>query len=314
MFNTSTDIVLDRAKANALGISCATWTGQWVSPGPTTGSTGFTSATAACSDANNGPVKFSVMAPTVQCGQNCDRVLKLTKKTSAAGNSPNIAFGGSSVNLETGVELSEDGQTSAITGLVSHNGLLAGNPVPLSGPDLLFRKLPSAALDAAGNFLVVWEEENAAGTDDIIAARFNSRLEPLGSPFVLNDTLDGQQAEPWISGDDSGNIAAAWTSYNEDDELAGDIYAKVLDSSGEPVGTEFLVSTDALVINSCLRSRWMAMAASSSLGRRNRRCLQEVRNRHLSAQQARRRHTGRRAASTTVFSGQTDGREGPRGV
>jgi hypothetical protein len=108
----------------------------------------------------------------------------------------------------------------------------------------LFRKLPSAALDASGNFLVVWEEENATGTDDIVAARFNSSMEPIAPPFLLNDTTDGQQAEPWVSGDASGDTVAVWTNYSEDDEIAGDIYGKVLDSSGQPAGSEFLISTD----------------------------------------------------------------------
>jgi hypothetical protein len=244
-FNPSTSIVLNRAKANALGISCTTWKGTWVSPGSTVLTQGgFREAAAACTDSGNGPVKFSVKLGDVGCGASCDRVLRLTKKATSSQNSPNIVASGSIVDLETGVELSDDGQTSTTIGQVSRNGLPMGDPISLSGPELLFRKLPSAALDASGNFLVVWEEENAAGTDDVVAARFNSRMEPLGPPFLLNDTTDGQQAEPWVSGDDSGDMVAVWTSYSEDDEIAGDIYGKVLDSFGQPAGLEFLVSTD----------------------------------------------------------------------
>lgn len=242
-FNPSTSIVLDRAKANALGISCATWTGQWVSPGDTSGLNGFGSTAALCTDSGNGPVRFSVKSNSVGCAEHCDRVLTLTKKTGGSGNSPNIVAGDFSFDLVTAVELSDDGQTSTITGQVFRNGLPRA-PIPLSGSDLLFRKLPSAALDATGNFFVAWEEENAAGKDDVMAARFNSSMEPLGPPFLLNDTTDGQQAEPWVSGDDSGNTVAVWTSYSEDDEIAGDIYGKVLDSSGQPIGSEFLISTE----------------------------------------------------------------------
>ena len=242
-FPTSTSIVLDRAKANALGISCATWAGKWISPGDASGQDGFAADDAICTDSGNGPVKFSVRLGRVVCGELCDRVLRLTKRTSGWQNSPGIVAS-SAVDLETGVELSDDGQTSTIAGQLLQNGLARGDPISLSGPDQLFRKLPSAALDVSGNFLVVWEEENSAGTDDIVAARFNSRLEPLGPPFLLNDTTDGQQAEPWVSSDDSGNTVAVWTSYSEDEELAGDIYGKVLDRSGQSTGPEFLVSTD----------------------------------------------------------------------
>jgi hypothetical protein len=71
-------------------------------------------------------------------------------------------------------------------------------------------------------------------------------LNPIGPPFLLNDTVEGQQSEPWVSGDDSGNTVAVWTSYSDDDEVAGDIYGKILDSSGEAIGPEFLVSTNNL--------------------------------------------------------------------
>ena len=246
LFNPSTRIVLDRTKANNLGISCSTWKGQWVSPGdvPGTGTNGFASVAAACSDSGSGPVTFSVKSGTVGCGSLCDRVLQLTRNASGVGNSPNIVAVDPTLDLTTDIALSNDGQTSTITGQISRNGLPRGGPVPLSGSDLLFRKLPSAALDSAGNFLVVWEEENAEGTDDIMAARFSPAMAPLGSLFMLNDTTQGQQAEPWVSGDDSGNMVTVWTSYSEDDAIAGDIYGKVLDSSGQALGPEFLVSTD----------------------------------------------------------------------
>jgi hypothetical protein len=245
-FTPSANIVLDRAKADVLGIACATWKGKWISPGDTLAPNGFASVLAKCDSSSSG-VQFSVVPGQVGCGEICDRVLVLTKNKTASGSSPNVLLSGSpsTVDLQTEVELSDDGQTSTITGRTWRDGFpLVSSPVALSGSDLLFRKLPAAALDASGNFLVVWEEENGAGTDDIVAARFSPRLQPLGQPFVLNDTLDGQQAEPWASGDDSGNTVAVWTSYSEDDQIAGDIYGKVLDSSGQPLGSEFLVSTD----------------------------------------------------------------------
>jgi len=169
--------------------------------------------------------------------------LRLVKKVSGFASSPNIKASYTS-DLVPSVQLSDDGIASTIMGQIVQNGLAKGSPIPMSGPDPLFRKLPSVALDAAGNFLVVWEEENDSGTDDIVAARFDSKLTPLGSLVVLNDTLDGQQAEPWASGDDSGDMVVVWTSYNEDDTIAGDIYGKELDGFGDAIGSEFLVSTD----------------------------------------------------------------------
>jgi hypothetical protein len=240
-YNPTTSIVLNNS---SLGIVCNQWTAKWISPGSTAAPGGFPDATAGC-NVSGSTVTFSVKTNTVTCGAACDRVLQLTKKVTGSNNSPIVASG-SAVDLELGVALSDDGQTSTITGLTIRNGLSLGGGFPLSGTNAAFRKLPSAALDAAGNFLVAWEEENADGTDDVVAARFDNKLRPLGSLFVLNDTTEGQQSEPWVSGDDSGNTVAVWTNYSDDDTIAGDIYGKVLDSSGAPLGPEFLISTDDL--------------------------------------------------------------------
>ncbi len=246
-FSPTTSLVLTNANSgsvnNSLGIVCSDWTAKWTSPAPGA----FADAVAGCNvSANGSTVTFSVKANTVTCGASCDRVLQLTRKVHSTGNSPNIVFSGTAVDLEPGVTLSDDGQTATITGQLSRNGLPMGGAVVLSGTNGAFRKLPSVALDAASNFLVVWEEENPDGTDDVVATRFDSRGRPLGSPFVVNDTTEGQQSEPWVSGDDSGNTVAVWTSYSDDDTIAGDIYGKVFDSSGQPLGPEFLISTDNL--------------------------------------------------------------------
>jgi hypothetical protein len=94
--NTSTSIALDRVKANALGISCATWTGMWVSPGSTDPEKdGFRDAVATCTDSGSGPVTFSVAKTKVACAEKCDRVLKLTRKTRSSQSSPNVSASGS---------------------------------------------------------------------------------------------------------------------------------------------------------------------------------------------------------------------------
>lgn len=242
LYLPSTSIVLDRAKANALGISCTTWKGTWVSPELTDKNLRFADAVADCTDSGNGPVTFSVKTNTVTCGGLCDRVLKLEKIRSGQGNSPGI-IGSVTTDLFVDIDLSAEGQTSVVTGQLSVNGLMKA-PGEISSSDQLFRKMPSSALDASGNFLVVWEEENSAGTDDIVAVRIDAKLQPLGHHFLVNDTTEGQQAEPWVSGDDSGNSVVVWTSYSEDDEIAGDIYGKVIDGFDEVVESEFLISAE----------------------------------------------------------------------
>lgn len=237
-FTPSRNIVLNRSKANAFGIRCANFKGTWVSAATPAQ---FADVKAVCTE--RGSTITISPKTTIACGESCDRVLVITRQTTSAANSPVVA-GPLMVDLEPDVVISEDGLSSTIVGQASRNGLDIRESIRLSGLEPRFRKLPSAALDAAGNFLVAWEEESDAGTDDIVAARFDSRLKSLGEPFLLNDTTAGQQAEPWVSGDDSSQLVVVWTSYSEDDKIGGDIYGKLIDKDGAPINREFLITVE----------------------------------------------------------------------
>jgi hypothetical protein len=65
---------------------------------------------------------------------------------------------------------------------------------------------------------------------------------PLSPEFQVNSFTLGDQGYPVVCRFNSGSFVAAWESYLSDGDSRG-IAARRFDSSGEPVGTEFLVNT-----------------------------------------------------------------------
>ncbi len=102
---------------------------------------------------------------------------------------------------------------------------------------------PSIAVDASGNFVVVWQDERNGEYDDIYAQRYSSSGTKSGANFRVND--DSSSSSPWpppsIAVDASGNFVVVW-----EDERNGnsDIYAQKFNPNGEPIGANYRVNND----------------------------------------------------------------------
>lgn len=103
------------------------------------------------------------------------------------------------------------------------------------------------ALDGGG-FIVAWQSDDSATGDgsgySIQARIFDSGGVETVSEFTVNDLAVGNQHEPRLTQLENGNIAVTWysdTPGQGDNSLAG-IKAKVLDSSGNTIVSEFLVN------------------------------------------------------------------------
>jgi hypothetical protein len=91
------------------------------------------------------------------------------------------------------------------------------------------------AVDAAGNFVVVWAnpfQDFASGQ------RFDSAGSPQGTQFQVNTVHTGffENSPPAVAASRAGNFVVVWTA---DD----DVFGKRYDSGGIPLGTEFQVNT-----------------------------------------------------------------------
>ncbi|MFN2135881.1 MAG: hypothetical protein ACK2UK_08000, partial [Candidatus Promineifilaceae bacterium] len=102
---------------------------------------------------------------------------------------------------------------------------------------------PDIAMDGSGNFVVVWESStNTLDSPDIFGQRFDSSGNKVGGEFRVNTEITGQQREPSIAMDSTGDFIVVYVSYAFD--AVGDIYAQVFNNDGTPSGSEFRVHDD----------------------------------------------------------------------
>ena len=82
------------------------------------------------------------------------------------------------------------------------------------------QKLPSVAMDANGDFVVVWQSYGSSDTDtdiwSIEAQIFASDGSAVGSEFQVNTYTTGWQWEPVVATDTDGDFVVVWTNMPSD--------------------------------------------------------------------------------------------------
>lgn len=144
-------------------------------------------------------------------------------------------------------------------------------PTPTPAPPNLFeaerlvnsytsggQESPSIAMNASGNFVVVWEsgpefvittQGPATNTQDgsgtgIYAQRYNAAGEAQGAEIRINDYTDDDQSHPRVAIDTNGNFVVAWQSKGQNGNPGqNNVYARRFDAQGLAQGPEFRVDT-----------------------------------------------------------------------
>ena len=98
------------------------------------------------------------------------------------------------------------------------------------------QKESSVAMDAAGNFVVVWYGPGVS-QEDIFGRRFDLNGRPLGDEFSINSRTESKQQCPKVAMNAAGAFAVAW----ESDKLGTKPYEWVIscrlyDANGLAVG------------------------------------------------------------------------------
>ncbi|MBC5783734.1 SBBP repeat-containing protein [Ramlibacter sp. USB13] len=101
----------------------------------------------------------------------------------------------------------------------------------------------AVAVDAAGNFVVVWQSGDGSGTG-VFAQRFNAAGVAQGAAFQVNATAGSDQAHAVVAMDAAGNFVVAWESENQDGASWG-VFARRYDAAGNALGGEFQVNVAA---------------------------------------------------------------------
>lgn len=83
----------------------------------------------------------------------------------------------------------------------------------------------AVAMDAAGNFVVVWEGNGPGDSSGIFAQRFDANGSKLGSEFRVNSTTSGGQGDPSVAMNSSGQFVVVW-----DD--GGGVHARTYEADG----------------------------------------------------------------------------------
>ncbi|MCU7859034.1 MAG: DUF4347 domain-containing protein, partial [Candidatus Thiodiazotropha sp. (ex Lucinoma kastoroae)] len=94
------------------------------------------------------------------------------------------------------------------------------------------------ASDAAGNFVVVWADDNSG---NVYGRLYDADGTAQGNEFRVNTYTTNTQFEAAVAMDDGGNFMVTWNSTNQDGSGYG-VYAQRFDVAGTPQGSEFLVN------------------------------------------------------------------------
>ncbi|MFQ6035514.1 MAG: hypothetical protein ACE5NM_06650 [Sedimentisphaerales bacterium] len=102
------------------------------------------------------------------------------------------------------------------------------------------QKNAAIAMDAEGNFIVVWSSYGQDGSSNgILGQLFDPNSTPIGDEFQINTTTSGNQTESSVAMDAMGNFVVAWQGPGIDKE---DVFIQRFDPNGQPIGDELQVN------------------------------------------------------------------------
>ena len=107
---------------------------------------------------------------------------------------------------------------------------------------------PAVAIDADGNFVVVWESNLSGGTDvdfSVQGQRYASDGAALGGQFQVNTYTTSTQASPSVAVDADGDFVVVWASDGSQgtDSARSSIQGQRYASDGSTRGAEFQVNS-----------------------------------------------------------------------
>ncbi|MEL7191151.1 MAG: T9SS type A sorting domain-containing protein [Bacteroidota bacterium] len=94
-----------------------------------------------------------------------------------------------------------------------------------------------------GDFIIAWQSLNQDGDGYGIYSRiYQATGSPITGELICNTTTAGNQIEPSVTFDDSGEYLVGWSSFGTDGDNYG-IYIQFFDAAGITIGSEFQVNS-----------------------------------------------------------------------
>jgi hypothetical protein len=107
------------------------------------------------------------------------------------------------------------------------------------------QRLPAVAMDASGNFVVVWQDDqDENGTYQLLARGFSATGTERFHDKTVNSVAAGQQYSPRIAFDGSGNFVVVW----QDDQNGNGVYeilARGFSATGAERFHDMIVNSDS---------------------------------------------------------------------
>jgi hypothetical protein len=102
--------------------------------------------------------------------------------------------------------------------------------------------IPALAMDAAGNFVVVWTSDGQDGSSEgIFGQRYDATGTPRGAEFQINTFTTGQQQGAAVAVDAVGNFVVVW--YSQEEASGVGVFGQRYDATGARLGSAFHVNT-----------------------------------------------------------------------
>ncbi|MBI4878889.1 MAG: hypothetical protein HY812_04405 [Planctomycetes bacterium] len=98
--------------------------------------------------------------------------------------------------------------------LFDQDGVALGTQRLVNSPSVGMQRDPIVAMDADGDFVVVWQDESGTDGDGfgVFARLFDENGDAKGAQFVVCEVTDGNQRDPHVTMDYAGNFVVTWES------------------------------------------------------------------------------------------------------
>ena len=157
---------------------------------------------------------------------------------------PRLAFDADGDFVAVWVSSGQDGSANGLFGRrYDSSGAAQGTEFQINSYTSGIQQLPSVAADPDGNFVVSWWGYHDGSGASVQARRFDSLGAPVGGEFQVNTFTPGAQIplREAVFVDANGRFVIVWSS-DQDGSIAAN-FGQQFDSSGAPLGTEFMINT-----------------------------------------------------------------------
>ena len=104
---------------------------------------------------------------------------------------------------------------------------LDASPIAVNATTSGHQERPDVAMDAVGNFVVVWDGESPSDSKGVYGRRFSAAGVPLGADFRVNTQTSDDQTHAAVAMSGDGRFVVTWDSKNQDGSSAGALPAGV---------------------------------------------------------------------------------------